>query len=199
MLNNRTTTTASASIHLNTTCDTTDPIRCVTNDRFFDISTYPDTIAPTTTPATGSASCSATYTSIKSPSWQITNYSPLYYAFNRNPPPTAAGAAIFDVLFQIRYISGNMTYECRQLATSSSPAGTVKGSCTVAEATGATGGRVTFQFDPVYKFLTLAQIPECASTATVTMMGAGALPEWVCNNPERNCGLDDFWIGGAVV
>ena len=197
----RSKTTASTSVRLNTTCDKTDPIRCITTERFFDLSTYPNTIATITPPSTGDASCSAA--SIQSPSWEITNYTPLYYAFSRDSPPTAAQAALVDVLFQVRYLTGNTTYECRQIGTASPPAGLVKGSCTVASATGATGatgGGVTFQFDPVYKFLTLAQIPDCARTATaVKIEGAGALPEWVCNSPERNCALDDFWIGGGAV
>lgn len=222
----RQTTTASSITPLSTTCSILGgSTRCFTTERFIDITTTPDTLGTLASPPPDYPRCTAA--SIGSiPSWQITSYTQLYYAF-RNPAPTkppGVGDGSDPNLFSVRYITSDTgagpQFRCslphsvprkppspstsvRRQSTGSEGSRIVRGICTDAQGSSA-GLEVGWTYDPLYKALTITQIPSCSDSGkgrTITLRGAGVLPDSACNAPgAEGCGaLDPFWIGGEVI
>ncbi|KAM7186245.1 hypothetical protein V8F33_011943 [Rhypophila sp. PSN 637] len=172
------TTTSSTTIPLSISCTTgEDSTRCITTDRSFDIHTTPDNLGSLNSPGCTAQSIGPM------PSWQITSYTQLYYAF-RNPAPTktpGVGSGSDNNLFSSG-VTGRI----------------VRGVCTPASGSGSLD--MSWSFDPLYKTLTVTHIPGCAGR-TLTLRGAGVLPDSACRAPgDEGCNsLDPFWIGGSVI
>ncbi|KAM7219472.1 hypothetical protein V8F06_005206 [Rhypophila decipiens] len=212
------TTTASTTIPLSISCTTgEDSTRCITTDRFFDVYTTPDNLGSLSSPGCTAQSIGPL------PSWQITSYTQLYYAF-RNPAPTkppGVGSGSDINLFSVRYMTSTSSepipgeYNCslphsiprppassypsQLLRRQSGATGRiVRGVCTPASGSGSLD--MSWSFDPLYKTLTVTHIPGCAGR-TLTLRGAGVLPDSACraSGDEGCASLDPFWIGGSII
>ncbi|KAM7182784.1 hypothetical protein V8F20_012841 [Naviculisporaceae sp. PSN 640] len=217
------TTTASSITPLTTTCTILGgSTRCFTTERFIEITTTPDTLGTLSSPPPDYPRCTpATIGPL--PSWQITSYTQLYYAF-RNPAPTkppGVGQGSDPTLFSVRYITADTAAGVQFKCSLSTPRNPPSPSTSILRRQSSEGSRivrgictdvdgVTFApemgwtFDPLYKTLTITQIPSCSDTGkgrTITLRGAGVLPDSACNaSGAEGCDvLDPFWIGGETL